>query len=107
VLEAAGLGDRFDVVVDGAVAADEHIAGKPAPDMYLEAAKRVGVAPARAVVVEDAVSGVTAGSAGGFAVVIGVDRGAGADTLLDHGATFVVDDLADLLHVHRTRTSDS
>ncbi len=97
VLDAAGLGERFEVVVDGAVAAAEHIAGKPAPDMYLVAAERIGVAPDRAVVVEDAVSGVAAGAAGGFAVVIGVDRGAGADTLLDHGATFVVDDLAELL----------
>ncbi len=97
VLDAAGLGARFDVVVDGAVAATEHIAGKPAPDMYLVAAQRIGVAPDRAVVVEDAVSGVTAGAAGEFAVVIGVDRGAGATTLLEHGATFVVDDLAELL----------
>jgi beta-phosphoglucomutase family hydrolase len=97
VLDAAGLGRRFDVVVDGAVAASEHIAGKPAPDMFLLAARRLGVDPHRAVVVEDAVSGVAAGAAGGFAVVIGVDRGAGADTLLDHGASFVVDDLAELL----------
>lgn len=97
VLEAAGLGERFAVVVDGSVAAAEHLAGKPAPDMYLTAARRIGVAPERGVVVEDAVSGVAAGAAGGFGVVIGVDRGAGADTLLAHGATFVVDDLADLL----------
>ena len=97
VLDAAGLGKRFDVVVDGVVAASEHIAGKPAPDMFLDAARKIGVDPAGAVVVEDAVSGVTAGAAGGFAVVIGVDRGAGAETLLDHGATFVVADLAELL----------
>ena len=97
VLDAAGLGERFEVVVDGRVAATEHIAGKPAPDMYLVAARRLGVAPEHAVVVEDAVSGVAAGAAGRFDVVIGVDRGAGADTLLAHGATFVVDDLADLL----------
>jgi beta-phosphoglucomutase family hydrolase len=102
VLDAAGLGERFGVVVDGVVAAQEHIAGKPAPDMYLEAARRIGVAPARAVVVEDAVSGVAAGAAGGFAVVIGVDRGAGPETLLDHGATFVVNDLAELLAEPRT-----
>ena len=97
VLDAAGLGKRFDVVVDGVVAAFEHIAGKPAPDMFLDAARKIGVDPAGAVVVEDAVSGVAAGAAGGFAVVIGVDRGAGAETLLDHGATFVVADLAELL----------
>jgi beta-phosphoglucomutase family hydrolase len=97
VLAAAGLADRFDVVVDGVVAASEHIVGKPAPDMFLHAARRLGVDPERTVVVEDAVSGVAAGAAGGFAVVIGVDRGAGAETLLDQGADFVVDDLADLL----------
>ncbi len=97
VLDAAGLSDRFEVVVDGLVAVAEHIAGKPAPDMFLLAARRIGVEPARVVVVEDAVSGVTAGAAGGFAVVIGVDRGAGAETLLEHGASFVVDDLARLL----------
>ncbi len=97
VLDAAGLGERFDVVVDGTVAAEHHIAGKPAPDMFTYAAGRLGVAPHRAVVVEDAVSGVAAGAAGGFAVVIGVDRGAGVPALLAHGATFVVADLADLL----------
>ena len=106
VLDAAGLGARFDVVVDGEVAAREHIAGKPAPDMFLFAAERLGVAPERSVVVEDAASGVAAGAAGGFDVVVGVDRGAGHDTLREHGATIVVDDLAELLPaaVHR-RTS--
>jgi beta-phosphoglucomutase family hydrolase len=97
VLDAAGLGDRFEVVVDGVVAAAEHIAGKPAADMFLHAAHLLGVDPNDAVVVEDAVSGVAAGAAGGFAVVIGVDRGAGAATLIDHGASFVVGDLAELL----------
>jgi HAD superfamily hydrolase (TIGR01509 family) len=107
VLDAAGLGERFEVVIDGSVAAVEHIAGKPAPDMYLVAARRLGVAPDRAVVVEDAVSGVAAGAAGGFDVVIGVDRGAGTDTLLAHGATFVVDDLADLLPADPSAESDT
>lgn len=97
VLDAAGLGKRFGVVVDGVVAASEHIAGKPASDMFLDAARKIGVDPADVVVVEDAVSGVAAGAAGGFAVVIGVDRGAGAETLLRSGATFVVSDLAELL----------
>lgn len=97
VLAAAGLTSRFDVVVDGVVAADEGLAGKPAPDGYLLGAERLGVDPARTVVIEDATSGVAAGRAGNFAVVIGVDRGAGADALLAHGATFVVDDLDQLL----------
>ena len=97
VLDAAGLGARFDVVVDGVVAAEEHLSGKPAPDAFLLGATRLGVEPADTVVVEDAVSGVAAGAAGDFAVVIGVDRGAGRDALLEHGATFVVRDLGELL----------
>ena len=97
VLAAAGLADRFEVVVDGIVAADEGLAGKPAPDGYLLGAQRLGVDPERTVVIEDATSGVAAGRAGNFAVVIGVDRGAGADALLENGATFVVDDLDQLL----------
>lgn len=97
VLAAAGLAERFDVVIDGIVAADAGIAGKPAPDSYLLGATRLGVDPGQTVVVEDATSGVAAGAAGGFAVVIGVDRGAGAEALLENGATFVVEDLADLL----------
>jgi beta-phosphoglucomutase family hydrolase len=97
VLDAAGLATRFDVVVDGVVAARQHIQGKPAPDMFLEAASELGVPADRCVVVEDAVSGVAAGAAGGFAAVIGVDRGAGHDALFRHGADLVVDDLAELL----------
>ena len=97
VLKAAGLSDRFDVVIDGIVATDQGLAGKPAPDSYLLGAERLGVDPARTVVVEDATSGVAAGAAGNFAVVIGVDRGAGPQALLDYGATFVVADLDELL----------
>jgi beta-phosphoglucomutase family hydrolase len=97
VLDASGLAPRFEVVTDGMVASAEHIAGKPAPDMFLNAAERLGVAPADAVVIEDAVSGVAAGHAGDFGLVIGVDRGAGADALREHGADLVVDDLAELL----------
>jgi beta-phosphoglucomutase-like phosphatase (HAD superfamily) len=85
------------VVVDGVVAAREHVRGKPAPDMFLLAAERVGVAAADAVVLEDALSGVAAGRAGGFGLVIGVDRGAGAEQLLSHGADAVVGDLAELV----------
>ncbi len=97
VLAAAGLAGRFEVVVDGNVVADEGLPGKPAPDAYLLGAERLGTDPARTVVVEDATSGVAAGANGRFGVVVGVDRGAGRDALLANGATFVVDDLAELL----------
>ena len=97
VLEASGLAARFDVVVDGVMVAARGLPGKPAPDAYLLGAELLGASPARTVVVEDAVSGVAAGAAGSFAVVIGVDRGAGTDALIAHGATFVVGDLAELL----------
>jgi len=96
VLAAAGLTDRFEVVVDGNVATREHIAGKPAPDTYLRAAELLGVPAAEAVVVEDALSGVQAGAAGAFGLVLGVDRGVGADALLAHGADVVVRDLGEL-----------
>jgi len=97
VLTAAGLIDRFEVIVDGAVAAARGIAGKPAPDTYLDAAAQLGVAAHRAVVVEDATSGVAAGRAGDFGLVLGVDRGAGHEDLIAHGADAVVDDLGDLV----------
>ena len=85
------------MVVDGNVLAAEGIAGKPAPDMFLLAAARLGTIPARSVVMEDAISGVTAGRAGGFVVVVGVDRGAGHEALAANGATLVVNDLGELV----------
>jgi beta-phosphoglucomutase family hydrolase len=97
VLKAAGLDDRFSVVVDGNVAADRQLAGKPAPDTYLDAAEQLGVPRERAVVFEDAISGVEAGRAGRFGLVVGVDRGVGADRLLECGADIVVSDLAELV----------
>lgn len=97
VLAAAGLADRFEVVVDGIHAADQHLAGKPSPATYLEGARLLGRAANECVVVEDAHSGVEAGAAGGFALTVGVDRGAGAASLLEHGADVVVDDLAELI----------
>ena len=97
VLAAAGIAERFPVVVDGAVAAAEGLPGKPAPDTFLAAADRLGVTRERSVVLEDAESGVAAGRAGGFGLVVGVDRGAGADTLTARGADVVVDDLEELL----------
>ncbi|MGV8894914.1 MAG: HAD family hydrolase [Rhodoglobus sp.] len=97
VLEAAGLADRFEIVVDGVVAAAGNIAGKPAPDTYLHAATLLGLTAAECVVIEDAHSGVQAGRAGNFGLVLGVDRGAGAQELLDSGASIVVSDLQDML----------
>ncbi|MDV8001588.1 beta-phosphoglucomutase family hydrolase [Rhodococcus sp. IEGM 1408] len=97
VLEAAGLKDRFDIVVDGLVAVAEGIPGKPLPDTYLRGAELLGVPAERCVVIEDAVSGVQAGAAGGFARVVGVDRGAGREALLAAGADLVVVDLAELV----------
>lgn len=97
VLRGAGLQDRFATIVDGNVAADQGIPGKPAPDTFLVAAERLGVPAARAVVYEDAVSGVRAGHAGAFGAVVGVDRGVGHAALADAGASIVVDDLVDLL----------
>ena len=97
VLDASGLAPRFTVVVDGSVAARLGLAGKPAPDTFLEAARELGVPAGRAVVAEDAISGVAAGKAGAFGLVIGVDRGAGHEALLANGAEVVVDDLAELL----------
>jgi HAD superfamily hydrolase (TIGR01509 family) len=97
VLNSAGLAGYFPVVVDGVVAAAEGLPGKPSPATYEYAARLLGLPSEECIVVEDAVSGVQAGDAGNFHSVIGVDRGAGRQTLLDSGATLVVDDLAELL----------
>jgi beta-phosphoglucomutase family hydrolase len=96
VLSAARLADRFAVVADGVLAAERGIPGKPAPDLFLAAGEKLAVPPESAVVVEDAVSGVAAGRAGAFGLVIGVDRGAGRDALMKNGADLVVDDLGEL-----------
>ncbi len=97
VLETAGMRHFFPVLVDGGVAAERGLKGKPSPATFLEAATELGVDAERAVVVEDATSGVEAGSAGGFGLVVGVDRGAGEDALLRAGADVVVTDLEELL----------
>lgn len=97
VLAAAGMLEDFPVIVDGKVAGVRGIAGKPAPDTFLYAADLLGVTKERAVVFEDALSGVEAGHAGDFGLVIGVDRGAGADALTSAGADQVVKDLEELL----------
>jgi beta-phosphoglucomutase family hydrolase len=97
VLEAAGIAHLFQARVDGVVAEQEHLRGKPAPDMFLAAARIVGVAPRAAAVFEDALAGVAAGRAGRFGLVVGIDRTAGVDELRAHGADVVISDLADLL----------
>ena len=97
VLEAAGISDLFEEVVDGTVAREMSLPGKPAPDTFLEAARRLDVAPDRAVVVEDALVGVAAGRAGGFGLVVGVARSAAPADLHDHGADVVVADLGEML----------
>ena len=97
VLASAGLAGRFDAVVDGVVAHREHLAGKPAPDTYLAAARELGVPADAAVVYEDALAGVASGRAGHFGYVVGVDRVGQADALRASGADVVVTDLADLL----------
>ncbi|HEY1588060.1 MAG TPA: HAD-IA family hydrolase, partial [Polyangia bacterium] len=96
-LASAGISDLFDARIDGIVADDEHLAGKPAPDTYLAAAHVLGIDPAAAAVFEDALSGVEAGRAGHFGYVVGVDRLGQAAELRRHGADIVVDDLAALL----------
>jgi beta-phosphoglucomutase family hydrolase len=97
VLEAAGMLDLFEEVVDGNVARERDLKGKPAPDTFLEGARALGVGADKAVVFEDAVAGVEAGRAGGFGCVVGVDRVDHADALREHGAGVVVRDLAELL----------
>ena len=96
VLKAAKMDHLFDVRVDGATLAEENIKGKPAPDSFLTAAQRLGATPKRSVVVEDAISGVEAGRAGHFGLVIGVDREGHGDALRQHGADIVVTDLGEL-----------
>lgn len=100
LLAHAGVRGLFDALVDGSEASRLHLAGKPDPALFLEAARRLGTPAARAAVVEDALAGVEAGRRGGFGVVIGVDRTHTPGTraaLLKHGADLVVDDLAELL----------
>jgi beta-phosphoglucomutase family hydrolase len=106
VLAAAGLADRFETVVDGRVAGELGLPGKPAPDTFLYAASMVGATPEAAVVLEDAVSGVRAGRAGEFGLVVGVDRGAGVANLTDAGADVVVPDLADTLSGEDVQADD-
>ncbi|MGH9229748.1 MAG: HAD family hydrolase [Acidimicrobiales bacterium] len=97
VLDVAGIGHLFDARIDGVVAAERHLAGKPAPDTFIAGAAALGVGPDAAAVFEDALAGVEAGRAGGFALVVGVDRVGQADELRRQGADVVVGDLSELL----------
>jgi beta-phosphoglucomutase family hydrolase len=97
VLKVAGIADLFDVRVDGVIAKERGLRGKPAPDTFLAAAEELKVPANRAVVFEDAQSGVAAGHAGHFALVVGVDRVGQAEQLKQHGADIVVKDVAELL----------
>jgi beta-phosphoglucomutase family hydrolase len=97
VLAAANLSEQFEVIVDGIVAQQEQLKGKPAPDTYLAAARRLQVEPAQAAVFEDALAGVASGRAGKFGLVVGVDRVGQRDALRQHGADVVVEDLSELL----------
>lgn len=97
VLELTGLVGFVQARVDGVTIREEHLKGKPAPDSYLRGAQLLDVPPAHCAVFEDAISGVQAGAAGDFGVVVGVDRLGRADALRDNGADVVVTDLADLL----------
>lgn len=101
VLESAGVDTLFDTRVDGDTAAELNLEGKPAPDVFVEAARRLSVDPARAVVVEDAESGVAAGAAGGFGLVIGVDHAGRPERLFAEGADVVVADLAQVAVLDR------
>jgi beta-phosphoglucomutase family hydrolase len=97
VLRAAEIDDLFQACVDGLVAKQKGLHGKPAPDMFLAAALRLGIAPRDAAVFEDAFAGVAAGRSGGFGLVVGVDRGGQAVGLRAAGADLVVSDLDELL----------
>ncbi len=97
VLQAAGLGELFEARVDGVVAAELGLPGKPDPAVLLEATRRLEAEPERTVVVEDAQAGVQAGRRGGFGLVIGIDREGVAEQLREHGADIVVDDLDEVI----------
>lgn len=96
ILDAADLSDLFDARVDGVDSEILGIAGKPAPDIFLEAARQLGVKPHETVVIEDAVSGVQAGRSGEFGLVVGIARGGGKESLRENGADVVVEDLSEI-----------
>jgi alpha,alpha-trehalase len=106
VLTAAGLEALFDLQVDGNDLETLGLHGKPEPDAYRTAAERLQVVPRRAMVIEDAVAGILAGKAGGFARVIGIDRGGQREALCQAGADIVVEDLAAISLTHDDRATE-
>ena len=96
VLELAGIADLFDARVDGNTLVDIGLHGKPEPDLFVEAARRLGVPPGHAALFEDSVVGVAAGRAGRFGLIVGIDRGGNAPELLAHGADVVVADMGEV-----------
>ena len=97
ILAAAGIEHLFQVRIDGIVAEEANLRGKPAPDTFLAAAEALRVPPRQCALFEDAVSGIEAGRAGGFGWVVGIDRGGRATSLVQRGADIVVTDLTELL----------
>jgi len=97
VLRVVGIEDLFEARIDGVVAKERGLKGKPAPDTFLAGARELGVEPAKAAVFEDALAGVEAGRAGDFGHVVGVDRTGQADALRERGADVVVQDLDELI----------
>lgn len=96
ILEAAGIKELFETIVDGKTSAELGLQGKPEADIFVTASYNLGILPAKAVVVEDAISGVKAGRNGGFGLVVGVAREGNASELLDNGADIAVSDLSEI-----------
>ena len=97
VLKVANILSLFDSVVDGRLAEQLSLPGKPAPDTFLYAAEQLGCQPRQAVVFEDAIAGVQAGKRGQFGLVVGVAHGDNAQALRENGADRVVSDLQEML----------
>ncbi|MGK2877685.1 MAG: HAD family hydrolase [Solirubrobacterales bacterium] len=97
ILESCSLVDDFEEIMDGVVAAERGIKGKPAPDTFIAAAAALGAGLKESVVFEDAIAGVEAGHSGGFGYVVGVNRVGQAEALKEHGADIVVNDLGELI----------
>lgn len=107
ILVSVGIEDLFEVRIDGVVAAERELPGKPRPDTFLAAAGDLGLAAEACAVFEDALAGMDAGRAGGFGHVVGVDRTGQADALRAHGADTVVRDLSELEDSHRAESAES